>query len=308
MKLDYYLLWVEDDTSWYDTTSELFKYNIEEAGFHPILERKKSLDEVIEELTLNGLKKYDILLIDFNLRNSQNGDSIIDYLRDQEVYTDIIFYSSDKHLIIDAIKEHVFEGVYHSDRKELEDKFEKVFKTTIKKIEEINSMRGLIVGETSELDSLIEDCLQKYLSIGFLENFNIEKFITEKILNKQHEKVEFLTRLYNQNGLDGILSHCDAIRKWELLRGLIKANKKHHQYLEEFLSTNGPYQNEVIDIRNKFAHAKVITDSEGKQMLKAQIGVNHYEFNEEEFLTIRTNLIKHRTCLHKLMEIISPAK
>ena len=303
MKLDYYVLWIEDDDSWYETTSALFSDNIDEAGFHPILERKKSIDEVIGEFAQNGLKKYDILLIDFNLKNSENGDAIIDFLRKEEIYTDIIFYSSDKHLIIEAVKEHLFEGVYHSDRKDIEDKFIKVFKTTIKKIEEINSMRGLIVGETSDLDSIIEECLQKLLFNEFHTEFDIDKFIKNKILAKQDEKLKFLNRTYEENGLQELLIHCDAIRKWELLRRLIRANKNKHQYLEEFYNINTTYQDEVIEIRNKFAHATVIANENGVQMLKSQIGQDHFEFDEDQFLVIRTNLLKHRKSLIKLKEI-----
>ena len=54
MKLNYYILWVEDDNSWFETTSELFEDTITSYGFHPVVERKKSLDEVIKELV--GIK------------------------------------------------------------------------------------------------------------------------------------------------------------------------------------------------------------------------------------------------------------
>ena len=128
MKLNYYVLWVEDDDSWYKTASELFSDTIIDYGFNPIFDRKRKFDEVKQTVIDTGLKKIDILLIDFKLRNSKDGDSIIDYVRNNDVFTDIIFYSSDKQSIVDSIKEHLFEGVYHSDRKELEDKFEKVFK------------------------------------------------------------------------------------------------------------------------------------------------------------------------------------
>lgn len=296
------MLWVEDDDSWFDTTSELFKENIDDYGFTPVIERKKSLEEVIEEISLNSLKKYDILLIDFNLKNS-TGDSIIDFLRDKDIYTDIIFYSSDKNLILDSIREHQFEGVYHSDRKELEDKFEKVFKTTIKKIEEINSMRGLVVGETSELDALIEDNLMKYLEEPYISKFDVNKYINEKIFVKQESKLKYLKEEYESKGIHSLLLHIDAIRKWELLRGILKKNKDYNVFINEFLIINAEYQVEVIEIRNKFAHAKVIISEDGKELLKAQIGENHFEFNEETFKNIRENLLKHRGTLNGLKDI-----
>nr|WP_199162382.1 hypothetical protein [Elizabethkingia sp. ASV34] len=297
MKLNYYVLWVEDDNSWYSTTAELIKDQITEYGFTPQIERKRNLDEVVDEIANTGLKKFDILLIDFNLRNSSDGGSVIDHIRNNNILTDVIFYSSDKQLIIDAIKEHLFEGVYHSDRNEIEDKFERVFKTTIKKIEEINSMRGLIVGETSELDALIEEHLLKYTCSPYIDAFDIDSFIEKKIFLNQTDRIDRLKNEYQNNGIIGILPHLEAIKKWELLRGILKVNKAHKECIPEFLSLNSAYQTEVIEIRNKFAHAKVVMNDNGKEVLKSHIGNQHFEFGEKEFMSIRESLIKHRDAL-----------
>ena len=301
MKLNYYILWVEDDDSWYKTTSELFGETVLDSGFTPIIDRKKNLKEVKDELSNSGLKKYDILLIDFKLRNSKDGDSVIDHIRNNSVFTDIIFYSSDKQSIVDSIKEHLFEGVYYSDRKELEDKFKKVFMTTIKKVEEINSMRGLIVGETSDLDALIEEHLDFYTKSPYIENYKLQKFVEEKIFNKLEQNTKLLKEKFSKDGIRGITSRLEAIRKWELLRGILKANKLHKTYIPEFIRLNSSFQDEVIDIRNKFAHAQVITDEKsGKEVLKSHFGSNHFDFDENSFMDIRQNLIKHRAALEKL--------
>lgn len=302
MKLNYYLLWVEDDDSWFKDTSELFEMTINDYGFHAIIERKKTLTEVKEEIAKNNLKKFDVFLIDFNLKDSESGDSIIELLRGKEIYTDIVFYSSDKGSIIESVKEHQFEGVYHSDRREIQDKFEKVFKTTIKKIEEINSMRGLIVGETSELDALIEEHLNYYIQPPFIKKFDIDKFLKDKIFAKLEEKLSFLKGTYSDVGLKGILPHIEAIRKWELLRGILKVNKDHKPYISEFLPVNAKYQDDVIQIRNKFAHAQVIVKEDGKEVLKALIGNEHYEFDDDSFKKIREDLLNHRNALIKLRD------
>ena len=243
------------------------------------------------------LRIFNIFLIDFKLRNSKDGDSIVNYVRNNNIYTDIIFYSSDKQSIIDSIKEHLFEGVYHSDRKEIEDKFEKVFETTIKKIEEINSMRGLVVGETSELDSLIEDILLIYIKSPFIKNFNLDKFIEKEIINNLEKRKDKINELYISNGLISILPQIDAMKKWQLLRGILKKNIDNKNFISEFMKINSTYFDEVIDIRNKFAHAKVITDPNGKEYLKSQVGDDHYEYHEKQFKIVRENLLKHRNAL-----------
>lgn len=302
MRLNYYVLWVEDDDSWYDTTAELFSETIVDNGFHPIINRKKNLDGVTEEILESGLKKFDIFLIDFKLRNSKDGDSIIDYVRANNIYTDIIFYSSDKQSIVDSIKEHLFEGVYHSDRNELEDKFEKVFKTTIKKVEEINSMRGLIVGETSELDSIIEEHLLYYIQSQFIEKFDLNNFIDKEILCNLDNRKTKIIELYSNSGIHAILPYIDAIKKVKLLRGILKSNKDHKNFIPEFIDINSSYQNEVIEIRNKFAHSMVIINESGIEVLKALVGNEHFVFDENSFKTIRENLLKHRDALLKLRD------
>lgn len=302
MKLNYYLLWVEDDNSWFDTTSELFKETILDYGFNPIIERKVNLEEVVEEITNTGLKKYDILLIDFNLKDSKSGDSIIDFLRDKDIYTDIIFYSSDKSLILESVSKHQFEGVYHSDRKEVEDKFVKVFKTTIKKIEEINSMRGLIVGETSDLDAIIEEHLLFYIQSPYINKFDCDKFLKVEIFENSKKRIEKLEELYREQGIIGIYLSLDAIKKWKLLRAILKCNKDSKKYIPEFLEINKEYNVEVIDVRNKFAHAQVLTLDNGKEVLKSQYEDNHYEFDDVKFKEIRESLLKHREALTKLKE------
>lgn len=302
MKLNYYLLWVEDDDSWFKDTSELFEMTIKDFGFDAIIERKKTLLEVKEEIAKDNLKKFDIFLIDFNLKDSDSGDNIIELLRGKEIYTDIVFYSSDKGSIIESVKEHQFEGVYHSDRKEIEDKFVKVFKTTIKKIEEINSMRGLIVGETSELDALIEEHLIFYSQPKFIEKFNLAKFIEIEIVKNIEKRSIKIDELYKSEGLISIIPHIDVAKKWQLLRGILKVNTDHKPYIKDFLTINAKYQDDVIQIRNKFAHAKVITKDNGKEVLKAFIGDDHFEFDEESFKKIREDLITHRNALIKLQQ------
>ncbi|SFB23506.1 hypothetical protein SAMN05660845_2193 [Flavobacterium swingsii] len=300
MKLNYYVLWVEDDDSWFKTTSELFSETIIDYGFNPIIERRKSLDGVVNQIVDSGLKKFDIFLIDFKLRNSADGDNIIDHVRNSNIFTDIIFYSSDKQSIVDSIREHLFEGVYHSDRKELEDKFEKVFKTTIKKIEEINSMRGLIVGETSELDALIEEHLITYTQSPFIEKFDLKKFIEKEIVNNLEKRKDKIDELYKSDGLTSILPHIDAAKKWQMLRGILKKNTDYKIFIPEFIEKNSTYFDEVIDVRNKFAHSQVLVKDGGKEVLKALIGEEHFEFDEDSFKKIREDLIKHRNALVKL--------
>lgn len=46
MKIDYNILWVEDEESWYKTTSELFQGTLEEEGFDLNTRRIENIEEI----------------------------------------------------------------------------------------------------------------------------------------------------------------------------------------------------------------------------------------------------------------------
>lgn len=302
MKIDYNILWIEDDTSWFETTSEIFKENLDDYGFNLIAIRKVNLTEVQAEIELNGLKKIDILLIDFTLKNSVNGDIIINLLRSKEIYTDIIFYSSDLNSVKESMHQYFMEGVYYSDRKQIEHKFDLVFKTTIKKIEEINSMRGLVVGETSELDVCIEKLSLLFINdILKLEKVEIDKYIKE-YSDKMIKNSGSILERYESVGIVNYFPQIEVTKKLDFFRELLKrVNKIENNNFTAFLELNKNYHKDIIDVRNKFAHAKCIIKEDGKEVLLAQIGKEDFEFDEDIFVDIRKNIKKHRKEINKLM-------
>ena len=163
MRIDYKILWVEDEKSWYKTTFELFRDYLEELGFILDSKRCENIDEVKAEIAINQLKEYDLLLVDFTLKNSDSGDKIIEFIRninDVPILTDVLFYSSAIENVRDSMKNLGLEGVYTADRKDIENKFELVVNTTIKKVQEINTMRGLILAAESDLAERMFDIIE----------------------------------------------------------------------------------------------------------------------------------------------------
>ena len=58
------------------------------------------------------------------------------------------------------------------------------------------------------------------------------------------------------------------------------------------------YENEIISIRNKFAHAVLETDKNGRAFFKHK--EDGLDFNEDFCKVIRENIIKHKTNLDNL--------
>jgi hypothetical protein len=307
MKIDYNILWVEDDKSWYDTTLELFKGTLEEKGFELKSDRKTNFQQLNDLIQKDGLQKYDMLLIDFTLPNSSNGDEIIKLIRNSDIYTDILFYSSAVEKVRDSIRERGLEGVYTADKKEIETKFNFIFSTTIKKIQEVNSMRGLIMGETSELDVEIENAYNIIIELLTEDELKpkINKIFSDdyKEIKKNNIKNCKTKRDTHLTDYKTYFSESDAFRKWKLLKELLKIKSFDGFNLELFKK----YSADIIEIRNRFAHVKT-EEKDGKMFLRGHIGKEPLEYDETKCIEIRQKLIAHRNNINVLNNILKTSK
>lgn len=295
MRIEYRLLWVEDDTSWFETTKELFADTLEDLGFKMIVKRCRNLEEVKVEVERDNLKEYDLLLIDFNLGNNANGTGydVISFIRsisETPILTDVLFYSSAVENVRSSMLEHSLEGVYSVDRRYIEYKFELVVKTTIKKLQEVNTMRGLIMAETSDLDDLMIEIIDKVLETDIapqLENY-IKRIMKESLKTniKLLQEDSFVVREKIKDSRVFTSFHkARTINRIEKITGLIGI----HNFYEK-------YRDEVMNPRNIFAHVKERL-IDGKKVLVSTSTGQRESFNEERCIEIRKNLIKYRGIL-----------
>lgn len=292
MRIEYKILWVEDNKSWFDTMEELCEGFLDDLGFKIECNRFVNYNEVEAEIVLNNLKEYDILLVDYSLKGSPNGDEIIKLIRDQKdnpILTDVLFYSNDIQAVRDSIKKYELEGVYTSHRNDVFTKFELVANTTIKKVQEVNTMRGLIMAETSDLDELMSTIIQKLLKSDITEQ--IENYInglldevTENIKIYLSKDIE--TKVIN-SGYFNSLKKAKTITKLYKLKGI---GQKGFAHL---------YDTKVISTRNLFAHVTE-TEKEGEKVLVSHLTGKEEVFNEERCIEIRKDLIDFREILENI--------
>lgn len=295
MKIEYNILWVEDEESWYETTEQLFEETLDDLGFKLNSKRCESIDEVKVEVGKNNLSSYDILLIDFTLRGKETGDKIIEFIRnikEEPILTDVLFYSSAVENVRASMHELGLEGVYTADRKEIESKFEQVLKTTIKKIQEVNTMRGLIMAETSDLDVLMAQIIEILLSGD----------VSEKIGNYVEQKIKDL--LDNNKRLASNPDVVAKVKDSRIFSSLSKAKTITRLYKLKAIGIKnfaGLYDQEVISTRNLFAHVSEV-DEDGQKVLVSHITGEKEIFNEERCIVIRKHLIKYRNILEDIKD------
>lgn len=294
MRIEYNILWVEDEDSWYETTKELFSDTLEELGFKLVPKQCKTFEEVKEEIDKNCLKEYDLLLVDFTLKGQDTGEKVIEFIRnikDKPILTDVLFYSSAVENVRNSMKELGLEGVYTADRKEVETKFEQVVNTSIKKIQEVNTMRGLIMAETSDLDEIMLEITEILLQSDV--STEIQEYIEEMIIQTISD-ISDIAKNTDIN-ISQKISDNRIYTSTHKARAINKLYKSKQIGIKQFYES---YNKEVLAPRNIFAHVKETT-IDGEKVLQSKTGRQEV-FNEARCIEIRKSLIKYREILESI--------
>lgn len=305
--LKYRILWVDDNIETFidlsiDTEFEKFLSNL---GFEPEIIKFETADKVHEHLETD--RKFDLILSDLNLANEERGDTLINRIRDGEIFTEVLFYSGKPGF--EEIARSLYQdrvSFFSLENDEGFRKFrEKVFsliRLTISKLQELVNMRGLVIAETSELDIMIEDIL---IDITSRDN-ELTRDLRTYMIKKVKENIDGRQKLYDNIAN---LTNTQLIKH----RTIFDASKK-SRTLNEYLNKSGladsdesfkefhqKYENDVLQTRNDMAHAKSdVIDGIEYLVLSRKDGDQPIKVNQEKCTEIRTNLKKYSDILHKI--------
>lgn len=308
MKLEYNILWIDNDLQDYIDNGSIKDVEeiLTEKGFEPNIELvfdEANLDEFIDK------HDYDLIISDYNLENT-TGDVIIERIRvEKQLDTEILFYTAQTENSFKNKEEvrnrlaFIERLTFQIGRDRLLDKIEKVINLTLKKLLELNATRGLITAATSHLDVEIEEIY--YTLIDKPVDGEVKPKI-EKIFRMDYKEIKknLLKKCKAQRDSHTVdfkayFSQSDAFRKWDLLKELISLGVPDGFNLDLFKK----YYEEVIDVRNKFAHAKAV-EVEGRLVLKGHIEGKDFEFTEDSCIKIRQDLINHKRNIEVLKQAI----
>lgn len=298
MRLEYKILWFEDNDSWYESIIDEIKEFIEEdLCFEYVEPTRKKNDSDFDSINFND---FDLILMDLNLENNLEGNTLIHRIRNLDVFTDVIFYSAKGIASVrNVIKEKNLDGIYCVGRNNPDfiNKFKKIVKTTIKKILDINNMRGMVMSEVAEMDAYMIKILEQYVKglsdpekIKFIENRK------NKICASIDDGREQLMKISDES----FFAHRDfnSNHKWRAIKEII--NKKHiaNPISQKFDS----YNEEILSRRNELAHVKEkIDESTGRRILVDKDG---NEYDDEAFKKLRQNIKKHEMNLKDILKFV----
>jgi CheY-like chemotaxis protein len=303
MQIEYKILWLDDQIDSFidDEYVDEIKDYLKNEGFEAIVETVDNSDDFFSQLD----STYDLILTDYHM-DTMNGDEVVNKIRnDSKIFSEILFYTAKMDLKdickIDRVSFLQTDSQGDTHEKAVVKKIKSLIDLTIQKFHDIVVMRGMIMNETSDMDNQKLEMIQQYI-----DNLETEKTQDLKLDILNQINTSFSKKLKCVDG--------DWKTKSNGLKKLMKDNFVYSaDYKIKTLSWilkdiseadfSKEYQDEIIKIRNKFAHAKLETDpSTGRKYFKH--GKNGITFDETLCKTIRANIKKHKKNLKNLQNKI----
>ena len=319
MKLEYRILWVEDELDYIDAFPfERIENHIRDSGFEPIFVVHSSPEDVKKVVNKN---EFDLLVVDFRITNDDyHGSNLIQDIRRNNCLTKVVFYSGDgvSALHIESGKKGL-EGIYFGpkDIDSLIRKITDVFDLTVRKILDVNNMRGFVMAGVAELDVLLEEIIEhKRTKLSIEGQLELRRKLVEKILPKSEYLYALAHNLPVEKqtsvtaALAGIKDHepamfevlfdrrMDSSKRMDTVVGFCKTNAYLNAYKNDFISMK-----QLLDWRNALAHQKPLKKEDGVLEFKVQ-GVTK-EFNDIQTLELRKSI---RLYIDKLTSILDSVK
>ena len=315
MRIKYNILWVDDRKDTFEKAGydKRIRDYVKGLFLEPQLTICESVEEAKEVLQATT---FDVIFSDFNISDSdseEQGNDFIEYVRGQNVNTEILFYSAMEELPpmhVNRISFFSFAGEKNAYPKLLL-QMEKLIDLTVEKLNDLTALRGLVMAETSELDKKMEDiCLcyfvekeseksntvfediLKGLETDYLKNLKksdiCDKKCTHKIRNKKSFK-EIITSF-----------SFDSARKARTIKSVIE--KEEFSINDNSIATNfyESYLKDIIDTRNLLAHSYSRINKGGSEVLISKKDGLEIVFDEKRIKEIRQRILLYEKMLDDL--------
>jgi CheY-like chemotaxis protein len=298
MKLEYKILWLDDKIEEFieDEVIEEIKEHLISNNFIPnivTVDNSKDFFKYLDD-------SYDIILTDYHM-NDINGDKVIEEIRSDKysVMTEVLFYTAKADLKdTQKISRVSFLETASIPGTHIENVIEhtiKLIDLTIKKFQHIVSMRGMIMHETSSLDTLMIEIIRKALKNKEIDFSDLSKSIYEQLIMLFTQKKEFVEECKEKGNFNKLTKDNFVFSAKFKILTLSKVLES--LGMDDF---SKKYDEEINSIRNKFAHAELQKDENGREFFKyKEEGIN---FDDELCKKIRQDIIKHKTSLDELNE------
>lgn len=304
MSISFKILWFDDQSI--DAHQRIIERLLMDKYCLKLEVNKKIGNENLENIEYN---RFDLILMDYALINSESGVEKYKLIRQKHSYVDVAFYSTKVSALREDIKKleedgYDVEGVFYLEYNDtlFKEKIDRIINKIVKRSESIENIRGLVLQETARFDSRATSIM-----LNLAEKYNIKNELSfyidaslhegllqtaqkkEKNYRDAEDKFEFCINFSNQ------IPYLDSYSRIRLLTHALKICKKRginiSSELDSFCEN---YQKEIIVYRNAFAH---------KRENLNKIVVNEKEiFIDDNFFKFMRNILHKYEHLFDLIE------
>lgn len=264
MKISYSILWFDDTEEFLDSLDlDPLKDHIKSWGFNPRIEFVSNPDDF---MSYEPFHEFDLIIVDYNLEDYGHGEEFIKKIRDHDIYTEVVFYSSSEvSQLWKAVSGEKLEGVFVASRSGLLTKIEKVAKQSVRKILDLENVRGIVMAEVGTIDAQLDEIITS--SFPFLEPEVQSKIVckyAERLTEQHNDVIKHISEPKAKYSIAHLLTFCDSNKKWNLFQSI----GKKHQNINT--SSLGDYADEILKPRNFLAHGIPTKQDDGSLLFTYQ--------------------------------------
>jgi DNA-binding NarL/FixJ family response regulator len=295
MRLDFTILWIDDQQKHVKSFSEGLKIRLRELGFDLYVLPVESLDKVDAAVGAHVQNDaVDLVLVDYDLGlgSGDGGEQALSKVRKQFPYKEVLFYSAtDTEKLRKIAYDAKIDGIYFSTRFSLVNDAAHIINKLLNKVLDLDHMRGVVMSASSDIDYLVENSLAAVY--GRLDSEKKSEFVKnlvediEKKLKNWNADLEKASRTgdlgpilklkHLYSAFDRLGSLIDQLGSWET---------EHSTYLDKVKQ----YKEDIVPKRNKLAHLMLKRQQGQLPQLAGVAG----SWNIEDMTKLRCDLIEHR--------------
>lgn len=302
MRLDFNILWVEDQPTQVKSQRESIERKMRNEGFKLQTEFVSSVEEAENHLGDSVFRDHvDLVLMDYELAGAANGGEGLEVVREQCPFKDIVFYSAKVPTALKKIvADNEISGVFCTHRNDLTDTVLGVFGVLVKKVLDIDHSRGIVMGATSEIDDFIIRSIEavflrcdKEKRARFLEIIKADVGKIRATFENDCAKLEALTDIAELKSLHRVYS---SIKRLILLRKILKESGRKDVDLAAMID----YE-QTSPKRNILAHVTVERNGFSRRIYDNKGN----ELTVDVMRELRVELLQHHELFEEIVQVLS---
>lgn len=254
MRLDFRILWFENQPNDVRTQVEEIEEHLRTVGFIPkirMVPDGREVEQLGREQEL--FDEFDLVVVDYDLGDpGQNGDWVAQQVRRHFGFTDIIFYSGKKPgELRQMVYEGGIDGVYCFNRPDLAEKLTNHIDQVMRRLSRLEAMRGLAMGVVGRCDDDFKSLiLYSYENMDESQQASIERVLNDLVTS---------SRDAGQKGFETCANFHEKLKNrsvtsftlWKLALSILKSDERCTTHRKLLCN----YDPAVLEPRNRLAHA-----------------------------------------------------